>query len=99
MSEQRERDGALFRGLLLGMFFGAVWGTLRGPRLRDSLATLAASRQRLNDAATQAGESLREKVETALPRDPVADGIAEGKAAARRRLAELGIAPNPPELP
>jgi hypothetical protein len=38
----------------------------------------------------ETGQNLRAGIEAIVPTDPVAESMAEGKAAARRRLGELG---------
>lgn len=86
------REGAVITGVFWGMLAGGLWALLRGPRLSVS-ETIAASRERI----TEAGTELRERVEAVAPRDPISESIAEGKAAARRRLAELGLSDVPPE--
>jgi hypothetical protein len=86
------REGAVITGLFWGILMGGVWALVRGPRLSVKEA-ISTSRERIVEASSD----LRERVEAAAPRDPVSEGIAEGKAAARRRLAELGLSDAPPE--
>lgn len=89
-SRSAERlDGVTFVfGTLLGMLFGALgalwYVPLSGRRLRRKLA----------DTVDRTAESARSQVETlsgTLTADPVAESLAEGKAAARRRRADLGL--------
>ena len=80
----RERldAGALLAGTLFGLLVGGLVALLRvrrsGPETRRQLV--------------EAGQELREQLEEAVvPTDPVAESMAEGKAAARRRRVELGF--------
>mgnify|MGYP001401722587 CR=1 FL=1 len=68
--ERRELDGQL---LTTGILYGFIIGGI------TALFTLPKSGLALR-------REVRERFELAVPRDPVADSIAEGKAAARRRL-------------
>ena len=73
--------GAVLVGAFVGLLVGgliALFGVTRsGSETRRQIA--------------QAGQELREQLEEAVtPVDPVAESMAEGKAAARRRLVELG---------
>jgi gas vesicle protein len=84
MSEKRSGgldDGALFWGFLIGLLMGAAAALFRVPRSGDAM------RQQINDL----GHNLRHKIESAVPTDPIAESISEGKAAARRRRLELGL--------
>lgn len=76
-------SGILVSGFVLGLLFGAVLALFKTPN--RSLI-----RQQLNET----GENLRQKLESVVPSDPIAESLAEGKAAARRRRTELGL-PNP----
>ncbi len=68
-------------GLLIGLA-GALWYLPKsGRRLGDSLVRMA----------RQTTRTLQTQVEAAVPSDPVAESIAQGKAAARRRRDELGL--------
>ncbi len=72
-------QGSVIAGLLMGLVLGAVVALFRVRR------SGAETRQQL-------GEGLRGQLEEAITiSDPVAESIAEGKAAARRRRAELGF--------
>ena len=71
-------------GVLLGMTIGGVVTLFNAPRTGRSL------RRQLTASVEDAGQNLLATVESVVPTDPVAESLAEGKAAARRRLAELG---------
>jgi gas vesicle protein len=73
-------SGVLVSGFVVGLLIGAVFALFRAPKK-------GVIRQQL----TETGETLRQKIEAAVPSDPIAESLAEGKAAARRRRAELGI--------
>ncbi len=68
--DSRELDSGL---LVTGIVYGVIVGGI------TALLTLPKSGLALR-------REVQERVELAIPRDPVADSIAEGKAAARRRL-------------
>ena len=74
-------SGLLFGGFVLGLFIGGIAALFRTPRSGTDL------RQQL----VASGDTLRGKLESAIVSDPVAESMAEGKAAARRRRAELGF--------
>lgn len=85
MSQNKPSDGglstsALVFGFLLGLIAGGMAALFGAPR------SGAVTRQQLADT----GQALRSKLDHVVPADPVAESIAEGKAAARRRRAELG---------
>lgn len=95
MSNRRHQDGfeldggAAVAGLLIGLAGGLLWGLLNAPR------SGAATRRQITSTVSETGETIREKIDAVVPsNDPVSESIAEGKAAARRRRAELGL----PEL-
>lgn len=74
--------GMVVAGFLMGLLIGGGVALFRAPHSGDE------TRQRI----TSAGQQIRERIEvTVTPADPVADSIAEGKAAARRRRSELGF--------
>ncbi|MCA9911234.1 MAG: YtxH domain-containing protein [Anaerolineae bacterium] len=68
-------------GLLAGTAAALWWLPKSGKRLRDDAA----------EAVESAGRGLRSRAEAVVPTDPIAESLAEGKAAARRRLRELGL--------
>ena len=73
--------GWVFLGLILGLLIGGVSALFYTPQ------SGRATRQQISET----GQSLRTKLETVTPIDPIAESMAEGKAAARRRRAELGL--------
>lgn len=82
---KREIDnGMLIFGVLLGLTVGGLAALFKAP------ASGAKLRRELAESVSERGQSLRASIEAAVPTDPVAESMAEGKAAARRRLGELG---------
>lgn len=74
--------GALTFGFLLGLVLGGLIVLFRAPR-----SGVETRRQ-----ISVTGQELREQIEEAVtPADPLAESLAEGKAAARRRRVELGL--------
>ncbi len=74
--------GALIWGFLIGLVIGGVAALFRAPRSGNEMRQMLAESE----------QNLREKIEaTVIPVDPVAESLAEGKAAARRRRSELGL--------
>lgn len=71
-------DGAVFTGFFWGVVIGGIIALLRGPRLNPNRHNMAELQQ-----------ELRGRIEAVIPGDPIAESIAEGKAAARRRLTEM----------
>lgn len=71
--------------------FGAVAGAIIGTVLALLYAPVsgAALRHKVQSTAQDAENSIRASVAAVVPQDPVAESIAEGKAAARRRRDEL----------
>lgn len=70
--------GLLVSGFVIGLLVGAITALFNGgSRARQGLL--------------ETGETLRDKLESIVPTDPIAESLAEGKAAARRRRAELGL--------
>jgi len=70
--------GLLVSGFVIGLLVGAITALFNGgSRARQGLL--------------ETGETLREKLESIVPTDTIAESLAEGKAAARRRRAELGL--------
>lgn len=81
-----ELDGGLLVfGLFVGLIIGGIFGLLNAPR--SGMAT----RGRITTSVNETSETLRTTVERVVPSDPIGESIAEGKAAARRRRAELGL--------
>jgi len=85
MAKKREPGGldssAIGWGFVIGMLLGGIGALFKAPK------RLFLNRERL----AETGQSLRSKLEAVAPSDPVADSIAEGKAAAQRRRAQLGL--------
>ena len=74
-------DQAAFWGFLVGLLLGGIVTLFRAPQAgKTTLQRLAGL-----------GQTVRDKLENATPTDPVMDSMAVGKAAARRRLEELGL--------
>jgi len=73
-------SGLLVFGFVFGLLTGGLFGLVRAPKR-------GAIRQQL----AETGENLRQKIEAVVPADPIAESLAEGKEAARRRRAELGL--------
>jgi hypothetical protein len=79
--DMRELDNAaLGWGFVIGILAGGIGALFRPVRVHISRAQLEIT-----------GQNLREKLEGIVPRDTVAASIAEGKAAAHRRRAELSV--------
>ena len=77
--------GLLLFGLLLGITTGALIALLTAPKSGRTF------RRELSASVNETGQNLKATVESVVPSDPVAESMAEGKAAARRRRAELGL--------
>jgi gas vesicle protein len=73
-------NGLLIWGFTFGLIFGAIVGLFKAPK-----------RGAIRDQLVETGENLRHKIESAVPADPIAESLAEGKAAARRRQVELRL--------
>jgi hypothetical protein len=73
-------SGLLVSGFVVGLLLGGVFALFRAPK-----------KETIRQQLTETGENLRQKIESVVPADPIAESLAEGKAAARRRRAELGI--------
>ena len=73
-------SGVLVSGFIVGLLMGSIFALFRAPK-----------RGVIRQQLTETGENLRQRIEAAVPSDPIAESLAEGKAAARRRRAELGI--------
>ncbi|MEP6986612.1 MAG: YtxH domain-containing protein [Chloroflexota bacterium] len=74
-------SGLLLGGFVIGLIVGGVAALFRTPRSGNDI------RQQL----VESGDNLRGKIESVIVSDPVAESMAEGKAAARRRRIELGF--------
>ncbi len=75
-------SGLLFFGFLVGLVIGSIAALFKAPRNADQM------RQQISDS----GDALRNKLEAAVSAaDPLSESLAEGKAAAQRRRAELGL--------
>lgn len=85
MAQNREKGGldstALGCGFVIGLLLGGIGALFKAPK------NLSISRKQL----TETGQTLRSKLESVAPTDPIAESIAEGKAAARRRRSQLGL--------
>jgi gas vesicle protein len=80
-NKQRSDDisgGALFVGFVMGLVVGSLFALFNAPESGDE------TRRKLT-------ENVRNTLESITPTDPIAEGIAEGKAAAQRRRIELGL--------
>lgn len=77
-------SGMLIFGLLVGFMVGGLVTLFKAPK------SGAALRQDVTESVSETGQNLRAAVESVVPSDPVAESLAEGKAAARRRMTELG---------
>lgn len=81
-SNERLDSGSLAWGALIGLVLGGAAALFLTPR------SGAETRQQIS--AT--GQELRTQLEDmVMPPDPLDESMAEGKAAARRRRAELGL--------
>lgn len=75
-------SGALLWGFIIGLVIGGLVALFRVPQ------SGVQTRQQINETS----QIVRDKVEaTIIPSDPIAESIAEGKEAARRRRVELGL--------
>ena len=75
-------SGALAFGFILGAIIGGLLALFRTPQVGFLRSPQLA----------ESGQALLEKIESTLkPADPIAESIAEGKEAARRRRVELGL--------
>ena len=84
MSDNQDNSldsGLLLSGFVIGLIIGGVAALFRTPRSGNAV------RQQL----VEGGDILRGKLESVIVSDPVTESMAEGKAAARRRRAELGF--------
>lgn len=76
---------SLFCGSVIGLVAGAISALWYLPRSGKSL------RETLLKRAEKTTKSLQAQVDNIVPPDSVAESIAQGKAAARRRRDELGL--------
>jgi gas vesicle protein len=85
MAQPQNRNGlddhAILGGFIVGLLAGVLIALFNAPKSVENI------RQRLSSVK----QAVQDKLETVTPTDAVADSIAEGKAAARRRLDELGL--------
>ena len=73
--------GMFVAGFLIGLLGGAVGALFKVPQ----------SGRQTRQQISETGDQLINKLEAVVPSDPIAEGLAEGKAAARRRQSELGL--------
>lgn len=73
--------GMFVAGFVLGLLAGVIAALFKIPQSGKQ------TRQQLGET----GDHLINKLESVVPSDPIAEGLAEGKAAARRRQSELGL--------
>ncbi len=84
MSNSQETSldsGLLLGGFVIGLMVGGIVALFRTPRSGNDV------RQQL----VESGDSIRGKIESVIVADPLAESMAEGKAAARARRLELGF--------
>jgi gas vesicle protein len=82
---KRELDsGLLIAGMLMGLSIGGVVTLFTAPK--NGIFFRLKSARSVNDS----GENMRPTIDALVAIDPVAQSMTEGKAAARRRLTELG---------
>lgn len=85
---KRESSGLDGGMLIFGMVLGFLIGG--GVTLFTAPKSGRVFRRQFASSVTETGQNLRESIEAVVPTDPVAESMAAGKAAARRRLAEMG---------
>lgn len=84
MSDNQENSldsGLLLGGFIVGLIIGGLAALFRTPRSGDDV----------RHQIVESGDNLRGKLESVIANDPLAESMAEGKAAARRRRLELGF--------
>jgi gas vesicle protein len=86
-SNKNSDNNSAIWGFIWGLVIGGVIAVLRAPRLNVVKFQNAQPLEQLK----QVQQEIREKLSSVVQNDPLSESIAEGKAAARRRLAELGI--------
>lgn len=84
-------------GFVWGMLVGGIIAFFRAPRLNVVNLQTAQPLEQLKQVQQQVQQEIREKLGSMVQNDPINDSIAEGKAAARRRLAELGLSKSNPD--
>jgi gas vesicle protein len=77
--------GSFIWGSIFGLVGGAIVALFTLPKSGRAL------RQQISATTQETGRAIQQRVETAVPSDPVAESIAQGKAAARRRMDDLGL--------
>ncbi|MDX2140435.1 MAG: YtxH domain-containing protein [Chloroflexota bacterium] len=77
--------GSFIWGSIVGLVVGTITALFTLPKSGRAL------RQQMSATAQETSRAIQQRVETAVPSDPVADSIAQGKAAARRRMDDLGL--------
>lgn len=86
MANRRNIDpDTAFGGFLIGLVLGGSVALFKGPRIRRG--DVDAVQQRLREAQ----QDVRNRLENMTLADPISENIAEGKEAAQRRRAELGL--------
>ncbi len=84
MSNNQENSldsGLLLGGFLIGLIVGGIAALFRTSRSGNDVRKQLA----------ESGDSIRGKIESVIATDPLAESMAEGKAAARARRLELGF--------
>lgn len=77
-------SGMLIFGMFTGMLVGGVVALFKAPRSGEQ------TRDQITGQVSQTTEDLKSRIDQ-VTADPVAESMAEGKAAARRRRIELGL--------
>lgn len=78
-------SGSLIWGLVLGLIAGGLVALFKVPMSGKMF------RRQLTKSVNTTGQNLRSTLESVVPSDPIGESLAQGKAAARRRRAELGL--------
>ncbi|MDX1994815.1 MAG: hypothetical protein SF029_20700 [bacterium] len=97
MTENRLDEDQLFAGFIVGFFLAGLVALFKGPRvhLDDVRQTVQEAAEDVvnkgQELSATTSRTVREKIESVIPSDPIHDSIAEGKEAARRRRAEFGV--------
>jgi hypothetical protein len=85
MTPERERSAldttVVGWGFVIGLLVGGIGALFKAPK------HVHFSRSKLEETR----RILRSRLESIVPPDPIAESIAEGKAAARRRRAQLKL--------